>query len=159
MFYLEKKNSHFNNNKYSKEVKNKAAHTYLFMMAIELACVKLLLFVSILSQSMLVYSSPISLESNGEAVDQYAQLSKNLDKCEIPSIFVGNADFYDAVNETPRLKEMFEFWKILYNQMILRYGKNEMSKALHGKRSKIKFDELDNTYFTMHSFFTCLLSK
>jgi hypothetical protein len=83
------------------------------------------------------------------------QSNQNANECIVPSIL---NEFYEKETKTFNMKAIHEFYKVLRSQMYLRYGKSQINRALKGFRSKVKFDELDNAYFSVQKFYICSLS-
>lgn len=98
------------------------------------------------------------IQNSFSATENFSNTSveEKLDKCVPPLIL---SDFYQKETNSLDMKAVYEFYVALRSQIHLRYGKNQIIKALNGIRSKVKFDELDKAYFFMRDFMNCHRSK
>ena len=117
----------------------------------------LCVFSQISESSPLHHKNPTKIQNENQAVaEKYGIYLERLELCKLPDFFESNSDFYDPTTNVLNLKDAVKFWRILHNQMKLRYGREELEKALNGLDSNVKFDELDDIYFSIRSFFLCL---
>ena len=100
-----------------------------------------------------IYFSATEKPSNTSFEEKF---DKALNQCVPPPIL---SDFYVKETNSLDMKAVYEFYVALRSQIHLRYGKNQIIKALNGIRSKVKFDELDNAYFFTRDFINCHRSK
>ncbi|RNA34907.1 hypothetical protein BpHYR1_042200 [Brachionus plicatilis] len=99
--------------------------------------------------------------SNGPILDsENVELAKslgfyNIHNCQIPEVIAKNSMFYDHETSQLNLIKLLYTLRKLFKQMILRYGSDEIEKALKGFPSAIRYDTIDNVFFDINNYVSC----
>lgn len=80
----------------------------------------------------------------------------NIENCRIPDVIKNNSILYDYETSGLNLIKLLYIFRKLFKQMILRYGLEDVNRALKGLPSSIRFDPIDNIFLDMNIYVTCL---
>lgn len=80
----------------------------------------------------------------------------NIENCRVPEVIKKNSILYDYETSGLNLIKLLHIFRKLFKQMILRYGSEDVNKALNGLPSAIKYDPIDKIFLDMNFYVTCL---
>lgn len=87
---------------------------------------------------------------------RYGLFKHRLILCSLPDFVADNSDLFDPITSEINIRDVVKYWKLLYKQMVLRYGHDELERAIVRLPSRVRFDEVDRVFFELRDYILCL---